>query len=80
MMLSQLKQTTVRFWLNLARMVGGKIEVASDDEGVVNDLNEDGSNSVASTIIDDWFFMKLDFNHVLFEHCNKDYSQAAHEL
>ena len=54
-------------------MVGcSKIEVASDNEGVVNVLNEGGSNSVASAIIDECFFMKLDFNHVMFEHCSRD--------
>ena len=48
--------------------------MASGNEGVANDLNEGVLNSVASAIINDCFLMKLDFNHVLFEHCN----QAAH--
>ena len=71
----------VIFRLDIESMVGCcNIKVALDNEGVVNDLNEGGLNSIASVIIDDCFFMKLDFNHVLFEHCNRDCNHAAHEL
>ena len=60
--------------------MGSKIEVASDNEGVVNDLNEDGSNSVASAIFDDCYYMSLDFNHVLFDSCNRDTNQVAQQF
>lgn len=71
----------VRFGLNLAQTMGcSKIEVVSDNEEVVNALKEGGSSSVASAIFDDCYYMSLDFNHVLFDSCNRDSNQVAHEL
>lgn len=63
----------VRFGLNLAQTVGcSKIEVVSDNEGVFNDLKEGFSSSVASAIFDDYYYMSLHFNHVLFDSCIRD--------
>lgn len=72
---------SVRFGLNLAKLVGcSKVEVVSDNTEVIAALHEGSSSSVASAIFDDCFFMSLDFNHVLYEHCNRDSNQVAHEL
>ena len=71
----------VRFGLNLANTVGcSKIEVTSDSVEVVNALSQGYSSSVASSIIDDYYFMSLGFFHVIYDHCNREYNRVAHEL
>ncbi|KAF7100170.1 hypothetical protein CFC21_101709 [Triticum aestivum] len=71
----------VRFGLNLANTVGcSKIEVNSDSVEVVNALSQGYSSSVASSIIDDCYFMSLGFSHVIYDHCNRERNRVAHEL
>lgn len=71
----------VGFGLNLARTVGcSKIELVSDSAEVVSALQEGTSSSVAGAIFDDCFYMSLDFDHVIYDHCNGDSNQVAHEL
>ena len=35
---------------------------------------------MACAISDDCYFMSLDFNHVIYEHCNRENNMVAHEL
>ena len=84
----------VRFGLNLANTVGcSKIEVNSDSVEVVNALSQGYSSSVASSIIDDCYFMSLrlfvprlfhalsqGFPHVIYDYCNRERNRVAHEL
>ena len=71
----------VRFGLNLANTVGcSKVEVNSDSVKVVNALSQGYSSSVASSIIDDCYFMSLGFSHVIYDHCNRERNRVAHEL
>lgn len=37
-------------------------------------------SSVSSAIFDDCYFMSLDFNHVIYDHCNGENNMVAHEL
>jgi len=71
----------VRFGLNLARTIGcSKIVINSDSMEVVEALSAGNSSSVASAIIDDCYFMSSDFNHVIYDHCNRESNKVAHEL
>ncbi|XP_073361442.1 uncharacterized protein [Aegilops tauschii subsp. strangulata] len=71
----------VRFGINLARTIGcNKTEIKSDSLEVVSALNEGYSSSVASAIFDDCYFMSLDFNHVIYEHYNRENNMVADEL
>ncbi|KAI4999787.1 hypothetical protein ZWY2020_004376 [Hordeum vulgare] len=71
----------VRFGMNLARTIGcSKIVVNSDNLEIVETLKKGYSSMAASAIIDDCFFMGLDFNHVIFEYCFRESNQVAHEL
>lgn len=47
---------------------------------VVTALQNYSSSSVATAVFDDSYFMSLDFNHVIFVHCNRESNQVAHEL
>ena len=38
------------------------------------------SSSVGSSIIDDYYFISLDFSHVIYDHCNRERNEVAHEL
>ncbi|KAI4984384.1 hypothetical protein ZWY2020_005548 [Hordeum vulgare] len=72
---------TMRFGFNLSNIVGcSKIEVNSDSVKVVNALIQGNSSSVASSIIDDCYFMSIDFYHVTCDHCNRERNRVAHEL
>ena len=67
--------------MHLVRTAGcNKIEINSDSVEVVEALKEGNSSSVASAIFDDCYFMSLDFNHAIYEHCNRESNQVAHEL
>ena len=67
--------------MNLACSAGcSKIEINSDSVEVVEALKEGISSSIASAIFDDCYFMSLDFNQVIYEHCNRESNQVAHEL
>ncbi|KAI4963143.1 hypothetical protein ZWY2020_014169 [Hordeum vulgare] len=71
----------VRFGLNLARTVGcSRIMVSSGSLEIVEALKNGNSSSVASTIIDDCFFMSSEFNHVVYDHCFTESNKVAHEL
>lgn len=71
----------VRFDLNLAQTVGcSKIEVMCDNAEVVVALQGGSSSSIGGAIFDDCFYMTLDFNHVIFDHCIRKCNQVAHEL
>ena len=35
---------------------------------------------MACVISDDCYFMHLEFNHVIYEHCNRENNMVAHEL
>ncbi|KAI5016861.1 hypothetical protein ZWY2020_037239 [Hordeum vulgare] len=71
----------VRFGLNLARTVGcSRIVVSSDNLDIVEALKNGNSSSVASSIIDDCFFMASDFNHVVYNHCFRESNKVAHEM
>lgn len=37
-------------------------------------------SSTVGAIFDDCFYMTLDFNHVIFDHCIRECNQVAHEL
>jgi hypothetical protein len=47
---------------------------------VVAALKNGYSSSVAIAVFDDRYFMSLDFNHVIFNNCNRESNQVAHEL
>ena len=47
---------------------------------MVEALKEGYSSSVASAIFDDCYFMSLDFNHVIYAHCNRESNVVAHEF
>ncbi|KAM3277865.1 hypothetical protein ACQJBY_045636 [Aegilops geniculata] len=67
--------------MNLARTVGcSKIEINSDNIEIIEALKDGNSSSVASAIFDDCYFMSLDFNHVVYDHCNREANQVAHEM
>ena len=54
--------------------------INSDNMEVVEVLREGNSSSVASAIIDDCYFMSSDFNHVIYDHCNRESNKVAHAL
>ncbi|XBJ02592.1 hypothetical protein VPH35_021931 [Triticum aestivum] len=67
--------------MNLSHTVGcSKIEINSDNIEVIEALKDGNSSSVASAIFDDCYFMSLDFNHVVYDHCNREANQVAHEM
>ena len=71
----------VSFGLNLAKVVGcSKLEGMSDNVKVVSALKDGTSSLVASAIFDDCYYMSLDFNHVVYDHCNRESNQVAYEL
>lgn len=57
-----------------------KIEVMFNNGELVTALKDGISILVASVIFDDCYYMLLDFNHVLYDHCSRDSNQVAHEL
>ena len=70
-----------RFGLDLANTIGcSKIEVNSYSVEVVNALSQGYSSSVASSIIDDCYFMSLGFSHVIYDHYNRERNRVSHEL
>ncbi|KAI4993944.1 hypothetical protein ZWY2020_008257 [Hordeum vulgare] len=70
----------VRFEINLARTVAcSKSEINSDNVEVVEALKEGNCSSVPSAIFGDCYFISLDFNHVIYEHCSRE-QKVAHEL
>ena len=59
--------------MNLARTFGwSKIKINSDSAEVVATLLDGYSSSIATTVFDDCYFMSLDFNRVIFDHCNRE--------
>ena len=52
------KVITVKFRLNLARIVGcSKVELESDNVGVVSTLQEGRSSTVTGPTLDDFYYM-----------------------
>ena len=71
----------VRFCMKLERTVGGeKLEIELDNLDVIEALKAGSSSSSASAMFDDYFFMSLQFNHVLFQQCFRESNCVAHEL
>lgn len=67
--------------MNLARTVGcSKIEINSDSAEVITALQDGNSSSIASFTFDDCYYMSLDFNHIIYEHCIRESNQVTHEL
>lgn len=58
----------------------GKIEINSDNSEVVSALKDGISFSVAGAILNECYFMALDFTHVICNHCNRENNHVAHEL